>query len=87
MKNKRTFRKINFLFLLESTDLPFLGERYSGKVRDTYHKGDIRYLIATESIELLRQICDNYTVQRRSAYSTSSKGIPRLCGDCKEPLD
>ncbi|MCB0339184.1 MAG: phosphoribosylaminoimidazolesuccinocarboxamide synthase [Bdellovibrionales bacterium] len=44
-------------FLLESlpnvvatTDFGFLGERYEGKVRDSYIKDDIRYLITTDRL-------------------------------------
>ncbi len=37
-------------FLLENTDFSFLGEKYSGKVRDTYQSGKIRYLVATDRL-------------------------------------
>lgn len=33
---------------LDATDLPFLGQRYQGKVRDVYRQGDESILIATD---------------------------------------
>lgn len=36
--------------VLNSTDLNFLGSKYEGKVRDSYLKGDTRYLITTDRL-------------------------------------
>lgn len=35
---------------LEKTDFPELGEKYEGKVRDNYTKGDIRIIITTDRV-------------------------------------
>ena len=37
-------------FVLTKTDLEFLGEKYEGKVRDCYTRGDTRYLITSDRI-------------------------------------
>lgn len=36
--------------VLTSTQFPFLGSQYIGKVRDNYTKGDVRYLIASDRL-------------------------------------
>lgn len=36
--------------VLQKTDLPFLGRRYEGKVRDSYVQGDTRYLVACDRL-------------------------------------
>ena len=35
---------------LKATDFPSLGEKYEGKVRDTYRKGDRLVLITTDRL-------------------------------------
>lgn len=42
--------------VLEETDLPQLGSKYRGKVRDSYQKGDIRYLITTDRLSCFDKI-------------------------------
>jgi phosphoribosylaminoimidazole-succinocarboxamide synthase len=43
---------------LEETDFPWLGKRYRGKVRDSYTRGDLRILIATDRLSAFdRAIC------------------------------
>lgn len=37
-------------FVLNETSLDFLGEKYSGKVRDNYTCGDVRYLITSDRL-------------------------------------
>ena len=37
-------------YVLTSTDLPFLGEKYVGKVRDNYSRGSVRCLITTDRL-------------------------------------
>ncbi len=37
-------------FVLAATDFDFLGTKYEGKVRDSYIKGDRRYLITTDRL-------------------------------------
>lgn len=37
-------------FVLAKTDFEFLGAKYEGKVRDSYVKGDLRYLITTDRL-------------------------------------
>jgi len=38
-------------FVLETSDFsPLFGEKYSGKVRDCYVKGDVRYLVASDRL-------------------------------------
>ena len=45
-------------FCLEETDFPGLGEKYIGKVRDNYTKGDERYLISSDRLSAFdRVIC------------------------------
>lgn len=45
-------------FCLEETDFPELGEKYIGKVRDNYTKGDERYLISSDRLSAFdRVIC------------------------------
>ncbi len=45
-------------FCLEETDFPQLGEKYIGKVRDNYTKGDTRYLISSDRLSAFdRVIC------------------------------
>lgn len=45
-------------FCLEETDFPELGEKYAGKVRDNYTKGDRRVLISTDKISAFdRGLC------------------------------
>lgn len=36
--------------VLARTDMPFLGERYEGKVRDSYTRGDVRILITSDRL-------------------------------------
>ncbi len=36
--------------VLEKTELPFLGDKYEGKVRDNYVKGDTRFLITSDRL-------------------------------------
>ncbi len=45
-------------FCLEETDFPELGEKYIGKVRDNYTKGEKRYLISSDRLSAFdRVIC------------------------------
>ena len=37
-------------YVLTGTDFPWLGEKYEGKVRDSYVDGEIRYLITTDRL-------------------------------------
>ncbi len=37
-------------YVLDHTDFSFLGKKYSGKVRDNYSSGDIRYLVTTDRL-------------------------------------
>ena len=43
-------------FCLSGTDFPWLGERYQGKVRDTYLQGDKRILIATDRLSAFDKV-------------------------------
>lgn len=43
-------------FVLESTDFPQLGEKYEGKVRDNYTKGDRRILITTDRLSAFDRV-------------------------------
>lgn len=43
-------------FVLKGTDLTWLGEKYEGKVRDNYTKGDKRFLIVTDRISAFDRI-------------------------------
>lgn len=43
-------------YTLTSTDFPQLGEKYSGKVRDNYTKGDRRILIVTDKLSAFDRI-------------------------------
>jgi phosphoribosylaminoimidazole-succinocarboxamide synthase len=50
-----TLRK-QLLFTLSATDFPSLGEKYRGKVRDTYRKGDQLVLITTDRLSAFDHI-------------------------------
>lgn len=43
-------------FVLEKTDFPELGDKYEGKVRDNYTKGDRRILITTDRLSAFDRI-------------------------------
>ena len=43
-------------YVLEETDFPQLGKKYQGKVRDSYAKGDIRYLITTDRLSCFDKV-------------------------------
>lgn len=43
-------------FVLKGTDFPQLGERYEGKVRDNYSRGDRRILIVTDRLSAFDRI-------------------------------
>lgn len=42
--------------VLEETDFPELGQKYQGKVRDSYTKGDIRYLITSDRLSCFDKV-------------------------------
>lgn len=43
-------------FALEHTNFPQLGSKYEGKVRDSYSKGDIRYLITSDRLSCFDKV-------------------------------
>ncbi len=43
-------------YVLKSTDFAWLGERYEGKIRDNYTKGDRRILIVTDKVSAFDRI-------------------------------
>ena len=43
-------------FVLDATHFDFLGERYEGKVRDTYRQGDERILITTDRLSCFDRV-------------------------------
>ncbi len=43
-------------FVLDGTDFPSLGEKYEGKVRDNYTKGDRRILVVTDRLSAFDRI-------------------------------
>ncbi|MCI5064819.1 phosphoribosylaminoimidazolesuccinocarboxamide synthase [bacterium] len=50
MSERRTLIQSQMEYLLESTDLEFLSEKYEGKVRDSYRGKRCRYLVTTDRL-------------------------------------
>ncbi|PIQ79550.1 phosphoribosylaminoimidazolesuccinocarboxamide synthase [Candidatus Peregrinibacteria bacterium CG11_big_fil_rev_8_21_14_0_20_41_10] len=48
--------KAQIPYTLSKTDMPWLGEKYEGKVRDNYTKGDLRTLVVTDKLSAFDRI-------------------------------
>ncbi|OGJ50348.1 phosphoribosylaminoimidazolesuccinocarboxamide synthase [Candidatus Peregrinibacteria bacterium RIFOXYB2_FULL_32_7] len=48
--------KAQLVYVLKGTNFPWLGEKYEGKIRDNYTKGDRRILIVTDKVSAFDRV-------------------------------
>ena len=48
-------------FVLAESNFDFLGQKYAGKVRDNYTKGNIRYLITSDRLSCFDVVLTRYS--------------------------
>jgi phosphoribosylaminoimidazole-succinocarboxamide synthase len=64
-------------FLLDETALDFLGQRYQGKVRDNYIKGDTRFLITTDRLSCFDVVVTTIPFKGQALTQMAAKWFKR----------
>jgi len=74
-------------FVLKETNLSFLGQRYQGKARDNYTKGDSKSLITTDRLSCFDVVVTSISFKGQALTQMAAKWFKRAEGRSPQMLD